>query len=686
MMSAQPSFSRNSTQEDEESVLTCTSGKLASQSNLKKEKGPGTKSTKQPTSCISPNGTFCAHNGSTGVPSCSSAKSCLPANLTQNIGQQINLPQSCIDICSSVIQQQKSVFPKPAVSSSCVACIEKQTLWETGESEKQANSLHSTCVPSKIHAEACIPVKSPFSGGFIWQDNRDNVASDDMRGTGSKCLLYQHSHEAGKIQHGGLTGYKEKGILTWCNETVKEDGKCLLKTSESKSDNEKCDRLDKDEPQCQAIQEQRKPSPVPNQGRSCSAVNTDNVWRDKWILECIDHMNAYLLSQQQKEDCSSVEDGSESNCDNSLCTDGMNAYLQENQHLIMDGDGESGGSEFSSNDEDDTGLTVALSSSKHKRKASSDHSPDFLEFDFQAVDDDDDCLASFDFPAGVEAEEENTERTIESVDAKSVGGNSDNCKICDSTEDNVSGVYEINDEQLHKSHDCVEEEHRKRSLSNKCKCSCGSESFQYVEVDQNDNDEVFFSTECKGHHSESVPSSFAICSTCSRTSRSTELGREDDLSYLQVPSLSEASSPLFSRAHLVKSHSFDSDSVSSRGEEFREIRSCAEEIKNVFNHRNSEELHLTYRLHPIKSRSFDEGLLLSNLKMSCCSDMQEQKEHIYEEIDAYLKESDDYLSLNGQVRKVMFWSEHEAYALQVNQIGTSACGATAVINVLVKCL
>ena len=32
----------------------------------------------------------------------------------------------------------------------------------------------------------------------------------------------------------------------------------------------------------------------------------------------------------------------------------------------------------------------------------------------------------------------------------------------------------------------------------------------------------------------------------------------------------------------------------------------------------------------------------------------------------------------------MIWSEYEAYVLQVKQIGVSACGATAVINVLVS--
>lgn len=33
--------------------------------------------------------------------------------------------------------------------------------------------------------------------------------------------------------------------------------------------------------------------------------------------------------------------------------------------------------------------------------------------------------------------------------------------------------------------------------------------------------------------------------------------------------------------------------------------------------------------------------------------------------------------------KEMVWSEREAAQLQVNQIGTSACGATSVINTLV---
>ena len=42
------------------------------------------------------------------------------------------------------------------------------------------------------------------------------------------------------------------------------------------------------------------------------------------------------------------------------------------------------------------------------------------------------------------------------------------------------------------------------------------------------------------------------------------------------------------------------------------------------------------------------------------------------------EESDD-----ASMEKVMIWSEYEAYVLQVKQIGVSACGATAVINVLV---
>lgn len=32
----------------------------------------------------------------------------------------------------------------------------------------------------------------------------------------------------------------------------------------------------------------------------------------------------------------------------------------------------------------------------------------------------------------------------------------------------------------------------------------------------------------------------------------------------------------------------------------------------------------------------------------------------------------------------MIWSEYEAYVLQVTQIDASACGATAVINILVS--
>ena len=40
-------------------------------------------------------------------------------------------------------------------------------------------------------------------------------------------------------------------------------------------------------------------------------------------------------------------------------------------------------------------------------------------------------------------------------------------------------------------------------------------------------------------------------------------------------------------------------------------------------------------------------------------------------------------SCTVKMDKVMIWSEYEAYLLQVKQIGTSACGATAVINILV---
>lgn len=36
--------------------------------------------------------------------------------------------------------------------------------------------------------------------------------------------------------------------------------------------------------------------------------------------------------------------------------------------------------------------------------------------------------------------------------------------------------------------------------------------------------------------------------------------------------------------------------------------------------------------------------------------------------------------------KEMVWSEKEAAQLQINQIGVSACGATAVINTLVSFL
>lgn len=37
-----------------------------------------------------------------------------------------------------------------------------------------------------------------------------------------------------------------------------------------------------------------------------------------------------------------------------------------------------------------------------------------------------------------------------------------------------------------------------------------------------------------------------------------------------------------------------------------------------------------------------------------------------------------------QVEKVMIWTERQATLRQVSQIGTSACGPTAVINVLVS--
>ena len=43
------------------------------------------------------------------------------------------------------------------------------------------------------------------------------------------------------------------------------------------------------------------------------------------------------------------------------------------------------------------------------------------------------------------------------------------------------------------------------------------------------------------------------------------------------------------------------------------------------------------------------------------------------------------LNKNACPEKTMIWSEYEAFLLQVKQIGTSACGATAVINVLVSC-
>ena len=38
----------------------------------------------------------------------------------------------------------------------------------------------------------------------------------------------------------------------------------------------------------------------------------------------------------------------------------------------------------------------------------------------------------------------------------------------------------------------------------------------------------------------------------------------------------------------------------------------------------------------------------------------------------------------SDVEKVMIWNEYEAYVVQVKQIGTSACGPTAVLNVLVN--
>lgn len=36
------------------------------------------------------------------------------------------------------------------------------------------------------------------------------------------------------------------------------------------------------------------------------------------------------------------------------------------------------------------------------------------------------------------------------------------------------------------------------------------------------------------------------------------------------------------------------------------------------------------------------------------------------------------------VERIMIWSEYEAYLLQVKQIGMSACGQTAVLNLLVS--
>ena len=42
----------------------------------------------------------------------------------------------------------------------------------------------------------------------------------------------------------------------------------------------------------------------------------------------------------------------------------------------------------------------------------------------------------------------------------------------------------------------------------------------------------------------------------------------------------------------------------------------------------------------------------------------------------------DSISKMNTIEKVMIWNEVEACKRQINQVGTSACGATAVINVL----
>lgn len=38
-----------------------------------------------------------------------------------------------------------------------------------------------------------------------------------------------------------------------------------------------------------------------------------------------------------------------------------------------------------------------------------------------------------------------------------------------------------------------------------------------------------------------------------------------------------------------------------------------------------------------------------------------------------------------KVDRVMIWNEYEAYVMQFKQIAVSACGQTAVLNVLVSC-
>ena len=43
----------------------------------------------------------------------------------------------------------------------------------------------------------------------------------------------------------------------------------------------------------------------------------------------------------------------------------------------------------------------------------------------------------------------------------------------------------------------------------------------------------------------------------------------------------------------------------------------------------------------------------------------------------------DHRRIQSDEDKAMIWCEYQAFLLQVKQIGASACGATAIINVLV---